>query len=179
MIDWTWAEDDRLEHQEKWNEAKEYLLKAWQQNPTDLKTTVHLGFFCWYVVVEQGPLGITDADIDTGELESILTEVTHFGLAHFMTNEDFLWCFGYMISMFPYYFGDYEQWEEKGISMLKRAYELYPEEPVYKYSYLGSFTNTYRTRRTRKNELKRVKPVLEDRFRGEGLLSEYFKSIFS
>ena len=38
MIDWTWAEVDRLEHQEKWNEAKEYLLKAWQQNPTDLKT---------------------------------------------------------------------------------------------------------------------------------------------
>jgi hypothetical protein len=109
----------------------------------------------------------------------VLTEVTNFGLAHFITHEDFLWCFGYMISMFPYYFGDYEQWEEKGISMLKHAYELYPEEPIYKYSYLGSFTNTYRTRRTRKNELKRVKPVLEDRFRGEGLLSEYFKSIFS
>lgn len=126
-----------------------------------LKTTVRLGFFCWYVVVEQGPLGITDADIDTDELESVLTEVTNFGLAHFITHEDFLWCFGYMISM------------------LKHAYELYPEEPIYKYSYLGSFTNTYRTRRTRKNELKRVKPVLEDRFRGEGLLSEYFKSIFS
>lgn len=141
-----------------------------------LKTTVRLGFFCWYVVVEQGPLGITDADIDTDELESVLTEVTNFGLAHFITHEDFLWCFGYMISMFPYYFGDYEQREEKGISMLKHAYELYPEEPIYKYSYLGSFTNTYRTR---KNELKRVKPVLEDRFRGEGLLSEYFKSIFS
>ncbi len=176
MIDWTWPEVDRLEHQENWNEAKKYLLKAWQQNPTDLKMTVRLGFFCWYVVVEQGPLGITDADIDTGELESILTEVTNFGLAHFMAEEDFLWCFGYMISMFPYYFGDYEQWEEKGDSMLKRAYELYPEEPVYKYSYLGSLPNTYGTR---KNELKQVKSVLEDRFRGEGLLSEYFNSVFS
>lgn len=175
MIDWTWAEVDRLEHQEKWNEAKAYLLKAWQQNPTDLKTTVRLGFFCWYVVVEQEPLGITDADIDTGELESILTEVTHFGLAHFMTHEDFLWCFGYMISMFPYYFGDYEQWEEKGISMLKRAYELYPEEPVYKYSYLGSFSNTYRKH---KDVLQQVQTVLEDRFKGDGLLSEYFKSIW-
>lgn len=175
MIDWTWAEVDRLENQAKWNEAKEYLLKAWQQNPTDLKTTVRLGFFCWYVVVEQEPLGITDADIDTGELESILTEVTHFGLAHFMTNEDFLWCFGYMISMFPYYFGDYEQWEEKGIFMLKRAYELYPEEPVYKYSYLGSFSNTYRKH---KDVFQQVQTVLEDRFKGDGLLSEYFKSIW-
>lgn len=174
MIDWTWTEVDKLEKQEKWNEAKAYLLKAWQQNPTDLKTTVRLGFFCWYVVVEQGPLGITDADIDTGELESILTEVTHFGLAHFMEEEDFLWCFGYMISMFPEYFGDYERWEEKGDFMLKRAYELYPEEPVYKYSYLGSFLNTDGTL---KNELKQVQPVLKDRFKGEGLLSEYFKEV--
>ncbi|WP_449402727.1 hypothetical protein [Exiguobacterium artemiae] len=141
-----------------------------------LKNDCTTWLFCWYVVVEQGPLGITDADIDTGELESILTEVTHFGLAHFMAEEDFLWCFGYMISMFPEYFGDYEQWEEKGDSMLKRAYELYPEEPVYKYSYLGSLPNTYGTR---KNELKQVKSVLEDQFRGEGLLSEYFKSVFS
>ena len=175
MIDWTWVEVDRLEYQEKWNEAKVYLLNSWRQNPTDLKTTVRLGFFCWYVVVEQGPLGITDAEIDTVELESVLTEVTNFGLAHFMTDEDFLWCFGYMISMFPYYFGDYEQWEEKGISMLKRAYELYPEEPVYKYSYLGSFSNTYRKL---KDVLQQVQTVLEDRFKGEGLLSEYFKDIW-
>lgn len=174
MIDWTWAEVDRLEHQEKWNEAKEYLLKAWQQNPTDLKTTVRLGFFCWYVVVEQGPLGITDADVDMDELELLLEEVTHFGLAHFMTNEDFLWCFGYMISMFPDYFGDYEQWEEKGISMLKRASELCPGEPIYTYSYLGSFPNTYGTL---KSELKQVQTVLEDRFKGEGLLAEYFKEV--
>lgn len=174
MIDWTWTEVDKLEKQEKWNEAKAYLLNSWRQNPPDLKTVIRLGFFCWYVVVEQGPLGITDADVDMDELESLLEEVTHFGLAHFMTNEDFLWCFGYMISMFPDYFGDYEQWEEKGISMLKRAYELYPEEPVYKYSYLGSFPNTYGTL---KNELKQIQPVLEDRFKGEGLLAEYFKEV--
>ena len=174
MIDWTWTEVDRLENQEKWNEAKAYLLNSWRQNPTDLKTVIRLGFFCWYVVVEQGPLGITDADVDMDELESLLEEVTHFGLAHFMTNEDFLWCFGYMISMFPEYFGDYERWEEKGDFMLKRAYELYPEEPVYKYSYLGSFLNTDGTL---KNELKQVQPVLKDRFKGEGLLSEYFKEV--
>lgn len=174
MIDWAWPEVDRLEHQKNWNEAKEYLVKAWQQNPTDLKMTVRLGFFCWYVVVEQGPLGITDADVDMDELESLLEEVTHFGLAYFMTNEDFLWCFGHMISMFPDYFGDYEQWEEKGISMLKRASELCPGEPIYTYSYLGSFPNTYGTL---KNELKQIQPVLEDRFKGEGLLSEYFKEV--
>jgi hypothetical protein len=40
MIEWTWIEVDRLEKQEKWNEAKVYLLKSWRQNQTDLKTVI-------------------------------------------------------------------------------------------------------------------------------------------
>lgn len=105
----------------------------------------------------------------------MLNEVTHFGLANFMTNEDFLWCFGYMISLFPHYFGDYEHWEEKGISMLKRAYELCPNEPVYRYSYLGYSSNT---QGKLKEEFYQVQYVLEDRFQGEGVLSQYFKSVW-
>jgi len=62
-------------------------------------------------------LGIQDVDFD--ELETILRQVTDFGLDNFMTNEDFLWCFGYMISLFPYYFGNYEYWEEKGMVDVK------------------------------------------------------------
>lgn len=174
MIDWKWTEVDILESKEKWNEAKSYLIKYWRQNPKDLKTVIRLGFFCWYVLVEEGPLEIKNVDFD--ELESLLNEVTHFGLANFMTSKDFLWCFGYMISLFPYHFGDYEHWEEKGISMLKRAYELCPDEPVFKYSYLTSFPNTYGKL---KDELQQVQAVLEDRFTGEGVLSVYFKSVWS
>ncbi|XQY91641.1 hypothetical protein ACNRWW_19460 [Metabacillus sp. HB246100] len=173
MINWRWTEVDTLENQERWNEAKLLLIQIWRQNPNDLKAIIRLGFFCWYILVEEGPLGIKD--VDFVELETVLNEVTHFGLANFMTNEDFLWCFGYMISLFPYYFGDYEYWEEKGISMLKRAYELCPDEPVYRYSYLGSYPNTYGKL---KDEFYQLQAVLEDRFQGEGLLSEYFKSVW-
>lgn len=173
MIDWRWQEVDTLESQERWNEAKSLLINHWRQNPNDLKVIIRLGFFCWYVLVEEGPLGIKDVEFD--ELETVLNEVTHFGLANFMTNEDFLWCFGYMISLFPYYFGAYDYWEEKGISMLKRAYELCPDEPVYRYSYFGSLPNT---ERKLKDEFYQVQAVLEDRFQGEGVLSEYFKSVW-
>ncbi|EST10253.1 hypothetical protein [Sporolactobacillus laevolacticus] len=173
MIDWRWTEVDALESKERWNEAKSLLIKNWQQNPNDLKVIIRLGFFCWYVLVERGPLGIKNVDLD--ELENVLNEVTHFGLANFMTNEDFLWCFGYMISLFPYYFGDYEHWEQKGISMLKRAYELCPDEPVYRYSYLASFTYT---EGKLKDEFYQVQSVLEDRFKGEGVLSDYFKDVW-
>ncbi|WP_214772211.1 hypothetical protein [Exiguobacterium sp. s39] len=174
MIDWTWAEVDRLEKQKKWNEAKVYLLKSWRQHPEDIKTVIRLGFFCWYVTFEHGPLEITEKDIDIEDLESLLKEVTHDGLRHFMNHEDFLWCFGYMISMTPYYFGEDDEWEEKGISMLRRAYELYPDEPIYTYSYFGSFLNTHGLL---ENESQHIQQVLEDRFKGERLLSEYFKSM--
>jgi len=176
MIDWTWTEVDRLEKQEKWNEAKLYLLNSWRQHPEDLKTVIRLGFFCWYVTFEHGPLGITEKDINIEELEALLKEVTHDGLRHFLNQEEFLWCFGYMIAMTPYYFGEDDEWEEKGTSMLRRAHELCPDEPIYAYSYLGSFSNTYGTR---EYELQQVQNVLEDRFKGEGLLSDYFKSIYA
>lgn len=173
MIDWRWIEIDALKSQEKWNEAKEYLIKSWRQDPQEVKGAIRLGFFCWYALVNEENLGIKD--IDFVELETMLKEVTQFGLTHFMEYEDFLWCFGYMISLFPYYFGDYEIWEEKSISMLKNAYELSPEDPVYRYSYLASFPNTVTQL---KGEFHQLQAVLEDRFQGEGLLSQYFKDVW-
>lgn len=173
MIDWRWPEVDILEEQQRWNEAKALLIKNWRKNPNDLKASIRLGFLCWYMLVEEGPLAIKDVDFD--KVQTVLNEVTHFGLAHFMTNEDFLWCFGYMISLFPHYFGDDEYWEEKGIAMLKRAYERCPDEPVYRYSYLGSFS---KPDEKLEEEFYQVQAVLEERFQGEGVLSGYFKSVW-
>ena len=173
MIDWRWTKVDTLEKQERWNEAILLLENSWRQNPNDLKTTIRLGFICWYILVEEGPLEIKNIDLE--KLETLLNEVTQFGLTNFITNKDFLWCFGYMMSLFPYFFGDYEFWEEKGILMLKTAYELCPDDPIYKYTYSGSYSNK---ERKLKKELHHVQAVLEERFQGEGVLSEYFKEIW-
>ena len=173
MIDWQWTEVDALESQEKWNEARSLLIKNWQENPQDLKVNIRLGFFCWYLLVEDVPLGVKNVDLD--ELTAILVQVTNFGLANFEDCEDFLWIFGWMISLFPYYFGDYEDWEEKGKSMLKGAHELSPDDPIYRYSYIGSL---HSSEAELKNEFQQLQVVLEDRFQGKGLLSEYFKDIW-
>ncbi|MFK8795852.1 hypothetical protein [Planococcus plakortidis] len=174
MMDWQWVEVDALESQEKWDEAKSLLIKSWQENPNDLKVNIRLAFFCWYLVVEEGPLGIKSMDLD--ELTTILIQVTNFGLTNFEDHEEFLWIFGWMISLFPYYFGDYEEWEEKGKSMLKRAHELNPEDPVYRYSYIGSLASS---EVELKNGYQPLEVVLEDRFQGKGVLSEYFKDIWN
>lgn len=80
-----------------------------------------------------------------------------------------------MISLFPYYFGEYEEWEAKGELMLKMAHELSPNDPVYNYSYLASLPDSCRKH---KAEFDQLQAVLDDRFQGEGLLSGYFKSVW-
>lgn len=124
---WQWPQVDALESQEKWNEAKSFLIKNWQQDPTDVKVTIRLGFFCWYLLVEEVPLGVKNVDLD--ELTTILIQATNFGIANFKDHEEFLWIFDYMISLFPYYFGDYEDWEEKDKLMLTHAHELCQTSP--------------------------------------------------
>ncbi|MED4784686.1 hypothetical protein [Brevibacillus choshinensis] len=173
MINWCWEDVDLLESQGKWNEAKETLIKHWNMNRTDLKILIRLGFFCWYVLVEEGPLGITGVDFD--ELENVLHEVTIFGLDNFAYNEDFLWSFGYMISLFPYHFGDYEHWEAKGNQMLKQVNDMYPDDPIYKYSYLGSLPGSYGQH---KSVFLELQAIIDERFQGEGVLSGYFKSVW-
>lgn len=173
MMDWKWPEVDALESQEKWNEAKTLLIKNWRQNPSDVKVAIRLGFFCWYISVEYFPLGIKEEDLQ--EPWDVLKEVTHFGLANFWENEDFLWCFGYMMALFPWYFGEDEVWEAKGFSMLKRAYELCPDEIVYRYTYLSMLSDPYEKQR---DEFYQLQTVLEERFQGNGLVSDYFKGIW-
>ncbi len=175
MIDWRWVEVDTLENKGEWNEAKSLLIENWNQNPNDLKTVIRLGFLCWYVLVEEGPLNIQEEDVDFDELETILHQVTDFGLANFGANEVFLWSFGYMISLFPYYFGEFDYWEEKGFSMLKRAYEICPGEPVYKYSYLASFSNS--DEKQYNDVIQKLQVGLKNKFQGNGALSEYFKEV--
>ena len=60
--------------------------------------------------------------------------------------------------------------------MLQRAHELNPEDPVYRYSYIGSQASI---EVELKNGYQPLEVVLEDRFQGKGVLSEYFKDIWN
>jgi hypothetical protein len=46
---------------------------------------------------------------------------------------------------------------------------------VYQYSYLGSLPDSGGKLKV---ELQQVQTVLEDRFQGEGILSDYFKDVW-
>ncbi|TWT07693.1 hypothetical protein FQV26_07735 [Planococcus sp. CPCC 101016] len=83
---------------------------------------IYLAFIllCWYIQVEWGILPDGDlTDKDYKECGSLLRELTDFGLRKYRSRPDFLWTFGYMISLFPEVFVDShdEEAEMKGIEM--------------------------------------------------------------
>lgn len=173
MIDWYWKEADELEEQGKWDEAKDYMLSEWKKDPQDLKKFIRLGFLCWYVVVEWGCIDTTDIDYD--KYENMLKKLTNFGLNNF-DDADFLWTFGYIISLFPFYFGEYEEWESKVGEVLEKAHNLRPDDPVIKLVYLGS-KNDAQYKKEYQATCHIVAPILKSRFRGNGEMQQYFREV--
>lgn len=174
MMDWRWPEVDALESQGKWNEAKSLLLENWKEKPDDLKTSIRLGFHCWYFLAEDAYQHFENVDLD--EMVQLLNQVKDYGLLHFMEDGEFLWCFGYMVYMYPFYFGEYNYWEAKSLMMLKRATERFPEKIVYRYTYLSCFSDAAKEQKAVYYQLQ---TVLKEKFKGDGLLSDYFISTWN
>ncbi|WP_100334107.1 hypothetical protein [Bacillus alkalisoli] len=176
MTDWYWKEADELEKQEKWYEAKNYMYLEWKNDQKDLKKFIRLSFLCWYVVVEWGCIETTDLLHE--EYENLLKELTIHGFRKYSDQPDFLWTFGYMISMFPYYFGEHEEWENIGKEMLAKAYHLRPSDLISKMVYLGILDSSKLDNDTAyKKACLEVSPILSLTFRGEGAFQRYFKEV--
>jgi hypothetical protein len=124
------------------------------------------------VVVEWACIDTTDLNHD--EYENMLKELTNFGLNNFDGDADFLWTFGYMISLFPFYFGEYEEWESKGHEMLEEAHNLRPNDLIIKWVYLGG-KNDEQYKKEYQETCHIVASILKSRFRGDGELQQYFK----
>lgn len=171
MIDWSWKEVDQLEEEEKWFEAYHYMKEEWNHNPT-FKTTARLSFFCWQMIEEWG--FYPDTGLDYDELQNTLRELTEYGLRNYKDEPEYLWILGYMSSIIPYPFGDYEEWEEKGVFFLKRAHELKPDDPIFSFFYKGDRLSK---REYQKEKLALV-PIIRQRFQGNGVLQSYFREIY-
>jgi hypothetical protein len=173
MINWCWPEVDQLEQKEDWNEARDYMYNEWKKEKLNLKKYLRLSFLCWYIVVESGCLN--DSTINDAEYEYLLMEIKDFGFKHFSQDSEFLWVYGYMISLFPYYFGEYEEWEEKGNQMIYKAYKLNSQDPIVKYIYIRSFPSSIVPGAREIEQV--VNKLLPERFKGNGQLQSYFKEV--
>lgn len=171
-----------LEEQEKWEEAAALLYSQWKAQKNDCDILCTAAFECWFTLEE-----CDCTSSSTHNLKRILIEMTEYGKEHFGEDSKFLWLFGYMIILFPFWFyeGDdrwYHQWERCGEKMLLKATRLDPDDPLVRMTYLGGKINGKTDRRCRKvreyEELKAaITPTLQERFPGDTRAERYFKEV--
>lgn len=174
MNTWEHQEVDRLELNNEWNLAINVLIKEWEEDPQNFKIYIRLSFILWYLSVEWDT--ITPSDISYERVDDMLMRLYNFGTLNFNFNQLFLSIYGYMISLFPNYFGeDYEEMLLKGNLMIQEAYKLDSRDPLIKAIYLKNRVPF------NKNEfiftIKENKKDIMYKFQGEGEFQRYFKEV--
>ncbi len=170
-----------LEQAEKWEEARELLYSLWSCDKNNVSMLCRAISECWYVLAEWDCC-IVNKQSSFNLFKDTLVELTEYGLEHFLTNEDFLWMTGYMISMFPYLFfkGNedylYSKWEQKGKQMLFKATQIQPNNLISRTLYLGSLQSN---REEYLRAKKRLQSCVKDYFSGNTAIEVYFKDVLS
>lgn len=130
-------------------------------------------FFLWYVLVEEFPLGAAEL-VEKYDLHTKLKSITNFGYEKFEDLPEFEFIVGYTMGLFPYLFGEWNEFEKVGQEHLKSAHILEPKNLIFELAYLGSFSEIpaeYQSVRDKAREL-----VLSY-FSGQGMLNEYFRDV--
>jgi len=163
-------EINSLENKQEWQAAKDILFKEWSKNKDDLSILIRLGTLCWYVLVFWERINTNGAN--ETDFYNTLDIVTSYGLDKFSDNTEFLWIFSYMISSFPYYFGDYCEYENLAKKMIEKAHKLSPNDPLITMLLLNDESDEYYAL------CKEVANSLKDRFKEDNSINRYFKNVF-
>lgn len=163
-----------LETAEKYNEAYSEYQKLISENDVDFETWKYYYFFLWSMIEDVNGQFKKGIDLRT-ELESELKN----GLNKYSELAEFNFIAGYMVSIFPYEFGDYEELEIKGKEMLKKAFEMEQSNPIYKMVYLGSKSLNDKEQSLYKMACAESKLILKTKHSGKGLLNEYYNQVFN
>lgn len=163
-----------LESAEKYNEAYSLYQKLIAENNTEFETWKYYFFFLWSMLEDVNGQFTIVTDLQT-KLKSELNN----GLDNYSDLADFNFIAGYVVSIFPYEFGDYEKWESKGNNMLRKASEMEPSNPIYKMAYLGSQVLNEKDQIFYEKACAESKEILKTKYNGKGLMNEYFNQVFN
>lgn len=130
-------------------------------------------FFLWYVLIEEFPLGAAEL-VEKYDLQTKLKSITDFGYEKYEDLPEFEFIVGYTMGLFPYLFGEWNEFEKIGNEHLKTALSLEPNNIIFELAYLGSQEET-------PEEYLSVREKARDSvlsyYSGHGLLNKYFRDV--
>jgi hypothetical protein len=127
-----------LEMSRHWDLILRQLVKEWQTDRACANSLLCAGIALWYCLVFEDELEF-DAALDRELLLDQLNEITQYGWKNFSENWKFNMFFGFMISLYPYFWGDWDNMYAKASEMLKTACLQESENLIPRIWYYGSF----------------------------------------
>lgn len=116
-----------LEDQERWEDAISYLEILWKQEPS-VDSLISVISEIWFVAAFC--YGRSYYEGNKFETAKRMIPYVQVGLRDYADEPKFLAVVGWLMIIFPYFFGDYSEWEDNGKSMIKKAHGLAPADPV-------------------------------------------------
>lgn len=172
----------KLENENQWKSVADIVFQQWQDCPDDLNRLLCAGTQLWYTLlmmdyIKNDPFPPGNVElVSNTQLQNNLATVTRYGFKHFANSSIFNAYFGYMISVMPYFFldynGDYAHWKSKGIEMMRYSYSLDPNSPFTKAMYyepegFGKDTPFY-------NACKEIWSIITPEQWGDSEVQQYF-----
>jgi hypothetical protein len=167
-----------LESDQKFDEAFSLYKILLKSEPLNFEYWKHYFFFLWSML-EDG-VGIFST-LKNKDLHKELKKKLQYRLDNFENIAEFNLIAGYTISIFPYKFGDYDEFKEVGENLLKKAIEINPQNLIFKMIMLGSYEKpTYKEKLEYEDLKPKVAKLILDQYsQRKGLLNEYFAQVFA
>ena len=135
----------KLERENFWKGAVDIALQEWMAQPDNINRFLCAGVQLWHTLlimdyIRNEPFPPEGVEFPPyPQMQSNLVNITQYGFDHFVDNPIFNSYFGYMISVMPHFFigpnGNYLEWQERGLEMIRRSYIQSPDNPFVKAMY--------------------------------------------
>ncbi|MCZ8331654.1 MAG: hypothetical protein O9282_10110 [Flavobacterium sp.] len=139
----------------------------YNQNKSDFEIWKYFYFFLW-IIIENMPNDF----VEKIKREERLKEMFSDGNSKFSNNPEFNFIVGYTMSIFPYEFGDFDEYEKKAEELLEKARNLDPINPIYKMVCLSSSIDDNSEEYLLASA--EAAQIVKEKYNGIGLYNDYF-----
>ena len=164
---------EMVEESADWESASNHTYLRWTESRDDIDRLLRVGTENWYILTYWERL--PDPKPTMTLCSRRLTEAKDFGFSTFPDSPTFLWMFGYMISLFPFWFddfnGDIHHWEESGKQMIRKASSLDPDNAIARMLATSEDSPMYPVL------CSEVREALHSHFKGNTAIEVYFRSV--
>jgi len=175
---------EKYENSNDWGKAINLLYNNWEEDKDNPDKLLRLATECWYVLTEWEFLTINKVELNKEFVKQKLIKTYSDVNLKFSNNDKVLVMFGYMISLFPFYFYDsndvteetFLKYENIGKEMLKKAFEINSTDYINKLLYLGSSNQISKDLNTTKKDFKQV---VDSYFSQNTEIERYFTEVLT